>query len=107
MEVKYLDETQLKQSLLTILKKHLKISDYSIFYFGSRCRKNPSEGSDIDIGLEGVAPIELAVLNKIRYDINKLKTLYTFDLVDFSRVDNDFKHIAKQNIEYIHERKNI
>ena len=54
-------------------------------------------------------PLDRDIYNRIKFVLNEeLPTLYTFDLVDFKKVDDDFKKIALKNTEpilYIDERK--
>ena len=44
------------------------------------------------------------VLNDIKEEINSLKTLIFIDIVDFSRISDDFKEIALKERIVINER---
>jgi predicted nucleotidyltransferase len=83
--------------------KHLDLAKYQVFIFGSEAAKKASAGSDVDVGILGPEPLSGAVLDKIRTELESLRTLRQFDLVDFSRVDNSFKAVALQTIKMLNE----
>jgi predicted nucleotidyltransferase len=59
----------------------------SIAYFcsGSRAAGSAAERSDIDIGIEGPAPVPRSALAAIHDELEEAPTLYTIDVVDFVR----------------------
>ena len=67
---------------------------YRTFLFGSWASGEARERSDIDIGIEGPAGIDPAVMMEIREACDALPTLYTVELVDFARVPRDFARNA-------------
>lgn len=75
---------------------------YKLFIFGSQANLKALKNSDIDIGIESAELLEDSLLTKIWSRLEDLPTLYTFDLIDFNRVDDNFKKIAKKNIELLH-----
>lgn len=101
MRLKNYSGKKFKKELLKIIGAYLPLTDYRIFVFGSRVNGKGDERSDIDIGIEGVAPIPLAVMAKIRADVEGLPTLYDVDMVDFKRVEADFRAVALSKIEML------
>jgi predicted nucleotidyltransferase len=72
-----------------------------VWAFGSRVTGKSSDRSDIDIGIEGQAPVPPGVLAKIEEDINALPTLYKIEVVDFKQVSQGFRKVALRKIEYL------
>ncbi len=95
---------RLKEDLLRVLSKHLDLSKYRVFFFGSRVQGRAGRGSDVDVGIEG-PPIDPLTWAQIEEEIENLPTLYRIDLVDFSSVSQEFKKEALERIEVIHEPK--
>lgn len=95
---------KLKAEVLRIVGKHLDLNTYRVFLFGSRVTGTGDEHSDIDIGIEGPAPVPWEIMGKIKEEIENMDILYSIDVVDFSTVGDDFKSVAKQSIEVISPR---
>ena len=106
MRLEYYDEGTLKKELKKIIGRHLDLSQYAVFFFGSRVTGNGDDRSDIDVGIEGMRAVPSDKLWKIRDDIETLPTLYKLDIVDFSNTSDSFRRVAKNKIEYINEPKN-
>ncbi len=102
MKLEHYPVAKLKQQILEIARKYLDIDRYHLFFFGSRINGQGSERSDIDIGIEGTGPIEDKTFFALKEEINKLPTLYKFDLVDFQKASDAFRQVALKNIEDIH-----
>lgn len=102
MRLEHYDEKKLKKELTEIVGKHLDISRYALFFFGSRVSGTGDDRSDIDVGIEGPEEIPLGVMGQIRCELENVPTLYTIDVVDFKGVSEKFYSFAKQRIEYIH-----
>ncbi len=86
-----------------LVQKELINYDFDLFIFGSQANKPELIAADIDVGIKANKPIEPILLNRIKHLLNdELPSLYTFDVVDFSKVDASFAKIALQNIEYLH-----
>ncbi len=81
-----------------VIRRHLPDGAYHIFLFGSRATGSAAERSDIDIGIEGPAPVPRPVLAAIQDDIEDAPTLYTIDVVDFARVSEKFREVAQRRI---------
>jgi len=92
---------QFKTEIINILKRYINITEFKIFFFGSRVDGSGDECSDIDIGLEGREIIKQQVLTRIRHDIENIPVLYKIDIVDFNNVSEDFKKVALKKIELI------
>lgn len=94
---------ELGKQILGILGKYLDLKKYKVFFFGSRITNTGREGSDIDVGIEGPIIPRIA-LSKIEEEIEDLPTLYTIEIVDFSRVTPTFKKVAKQHMELVSQK---
>jgi predicted nucleotidyltransferase len=82
----------------SVIRRHLPDPAYRIFLFGSRATGSASERSDIDIGIEGPAPVPHPALAAIHEELDEAPTLYTIDVVDFVRVPEKFRRVAQQRI---------
>jgi predicted nucleotidyltransferase len=100
MKLEHYPAEKLKEEILKILSKYLDLSQYKVFFFGSRVKGNADERSDIDIGIEG-PEIPSHIKFEIEEELEHLPILYKIDFVDFNNVDEDFKKIAKKYVEYI------
>lgn len=92
---------KIKKDILNIVSKHLDVKNHKIFFFGSRVTGGGNERSDIDVGIEGSAPIPSAAWLEIQSDIENLQTLYKIEIVDFKRVSSEFKETALASVELI------
>jgi len=105
MKLKFVAESKLKKEILRIIGQYLNIDEYKIFFFGSRVNGKGDERSDIDIGIEGTNPISASIMARIKEEINELSMLYSIDIVDFADTDENFRKVAKRNIEVIYSKK--
>jgi len=77
-----------------------------IFLFGSRARrdtKNPY--SDIDIGVEAEKRLTFLHLARIEEALEELDTLYSIDVVDFTKRKDTFSEEAKKSTEVVYEKR--
>jgi len=81
-----------------VIRRHLPDPAYRIFLFGSRATGSAAERSDIDIGIEGPAPVPGQALAAIHDELEEAPTLYTIDVVDFRRVPEKFRQVARRRI---------
>ena len=81
-----------------VIRRHLPDPAYRIFLFGSRATGSAAESSDIDIGIEGPAPVPGQALAAIHNELEEAPTLYTIDVVDFRRVPEKFRQVARRRI---------
>ena len=77
----------LRTAIRESVQKFLDLDRYSLFIFGSEASGTADRRSDIDIGILGPDPVPGAVVQQIREDLETLRTLRPFDVVDFSLVD--------------------
>ncbi len=101
MKLTHYSEKKLKKEILEIVDKHLDLKKYKVFFFGSRIKGNNFERADIDVGIEGLEEIPGGVISEIKEELDKLPTLYKFDVVDFKTVSQKFKKEAKKHIEHV------
>ena len=83
------------------LSRHIILSEYRLFFFGSRVTDaNPSR-SDIDVGIEkiGGGTLPPGVLAEMSEYVRELPTLYKIDFIDFGTVAEEFRDVALQEIE--------
>ncbi|HEU0156160.1 MAG TPA: nucleotidyltransferase domain-containing protein, partial [Stellaceae bacterium] len=74
-----------------VIRRHLNDPAFSVFLTGKA-----QERSDIDIGIEGPAPVSGSTLAAIQDEIEDAPTLYSIDIVDFARVPEKFRRVARQ-----------
>jgi len=92
------DPAAAAQFAAMVVRRHVPDPAYRVFLFGSRAAGSAAERSDIDIGIEGPAPVPHATLAAIRDELDEAPTLYTIDIVDFTRVPDKFRRVAQQRI---------
>ena len=91
------NEDKLIKDAVSIIKKYLP--EAKVYLFGSRACNSFNEKSDIDIAINNKDLIPFDVLYKINEEIENLPTLLSFDIVDLSKVDKDFKQqVLKEGI---------
>ena len=99
----------IRNQILTIIFRHLDKSKTTVYLFGSRAENKNGKYSDIDIGLifeEGEIPSKEYI--NISEEINsQVDTLLKIDVVDFNRVDEEFKNFALKEAQLWHSPKNI
>ncbi len=78
-----------------IVRRHVPDPAYRVFLFGSRAEGKAHERSDIDIGIEGPGPVPLDALSAIQEELDEAPTLYTIEVVDFTRVPEKFRRVAQ------------
>lgn len=101
MRLEHESPEKLKKLILEIAGRHLDLSRYRLFFFGSRVSGSGDERSDIDIGIEGEAPLSASALAGIEEELENLPMLYKIEIVDFKKVSPDFREVALQHTEDI------
>lgn len=101
MRLEYYDLEKLKKEILEIVGKNLDLSEYKVFFFGSRVLCKGSDRSDIDIGIEGSAVVSSQAMDAIKEAVFNLPTLYKIDIIDFKDVDAKFYQVAKEKVEFL------
>jgi predicted nucleotidyltransferase len=59
----------------SVIRRHVPDPAYRVFLFGSRATGTAGERSDIDIGIEGPAPVPRAALAAIHDELEEAPTL--------------------------------
>lgn len=101
MRIEHYPVEQLKKELLGVIGRHLDLTQYRVFFFGSRVEGKGTDRSDIDVGIEGPEPVPFTVMANIEDEIELIPTLYKIDVVDFSRTSQIFREVASQKREFI------
>jgi len=94
---------RLFNSLIKVFEKELEGNGFELFVFGSQANRAKLIAADIDLGFRTNRSLELSTLNRIKHQLNnELPSLYTFDVVDFNKVETSFAAVALKNIEILH-----
>jgi uncharacterized protein len=80
----------------SVVRRHLPDPAYIVFLFGSRAAGTARDRSDIDIGIEGPAPVPRQALAAIEDELEEAPTLYTVEIVDFARAPESFRRVARE-----------
>jgi predicted nucleotidyltransferase len=88
------DILALAREVASIVKHTTRSPAYRLFLFGSHVSGEAGPRSDIDIGIEGPAPLNGQAMQAIREACERLPTLRTIDLVDFASVRPEFRRDA-------------
>lgn len=91
---------EVKKEIVCIFQKELANMDFSAFFFGSRVMGTNTATSDLDIGIEGKTKVPQNILRSIKAQCTAIPTLYSIDIIDFSLLNDEFKKIAKEKVEY-------
>lgn len=93
---------EVKKEVAKIIKDELP-KGYRAFFFGSRVTGTASERSDLDVGIESPdgKEVPFEIMSKIKGRCETLPTLFSIDIVDFSKISADFKKVAREKIEVI------
>lgn len=92
------DPDEAARNAAAIVRRHLPDPFYRVFLFGSRATGTAHARSDIDIGIDGPAAVPGAVLAAIEDELDEAPTLYTIEIVDFARVSEAFRRVARERI---------
>lgn len=93
-----LDPVDAARFAASVIRRHLPDPAYRVFLFGSRAAGSATERSDIDIGVEGPAPVPHSALAAIQDELEEAPTLYTIEVVDFTRVPEKFRMVARHRV---------
>lgn len=86
------------RQVMAIVRRIIADPAYRVFLFGSWATGTARERSDIDIGIEGPAPVDPGAMIEIREACGRLRTLRTVDIVDFSRLARDIRESAAAHV---------
>ena len=93
--------TALRDAVRSVMRRHLEPASCDVFLFGSEAEGRATPRSDIDVGVLGPAAMPGAVMQRLRDELEQLRTLRSFDLVDFSLVDERFRKEALRHAEHL------
>jgi len=96
-----MNRIDLQKNIFKVIASQINPAEYKIFLFGSFAKGEDNRTSDIDIGIEGKYPLSPRIKFQITDELEKLKTLKRFDLVDFKSVSPNFYTKAKSTILYL------
>jgi predicted nucleotidyltransferase len=91
----------LRSEIRRVLIRHLNPNNYRMVIFGSEAAGTTLHGSDIDIGIIGNHKIPGRIVERIRQELEEIRTLRRFDVVDFSCMDENFRRAALKNAEQL------
>lgn len=94
-----LREANLRAAIRDTAGRHLDLRRYRIFLFGSQSSGTAVRGSDIDVGILGDEPVPGRKIERIRGDLEALRTLRRFDVVDFFGAGEAFRTAALKYAE--------
>ena len=80
------------------LSTHFNPDDGFVFIFGSRADGKAKPNSDWDIGVIANKKLSGSALEKARESLEGIRTLQTFELVDFRQVPDSFRKTAMKKI---------
>ena len=94
MKLEHYPVEKLKEDILKILNKYLDLSQYKVFFFGSKVKGNADERADIDIGIEG-QEIPLYIKLEIEEELENLPILYKIDYNELPKILEYLKILSK------------
>lgn len=94
-------DPKLQNDIKDIVFKYLDSINTKVFVFGSRVSETNRKYSDIDLGFESNKSIPYSLVLDIEDEFENSNIPYSVDVVDFSKVSDKFKNIAKQNVMYL------
>ena len=91
----------LRKAVREAVAKHLDLRAYELFIFGSEASGLASPRSDIDVGIRGRQPLAKATIQRIRDELETIRTLRVFDVVDLNSTEPSFRQEALRHAERI------
>ena len=85
------------EEVSAILKRFLP-AEYQAVLFGSRATGHARPRSDWDIGLLGPTALRGAIVEHIREELEEMRTLHSFDVVDLNTVPDFFRKAALKKV---------
>ena len=82
-----------------IIFQFLDPKKYKVFIFGSRVKGKARKYSDYDIGILGKRPLPSYLKVLIEEALEESDLPFKVDIVDFSKVSEDFRKVALKNIK--------
>ena len=87
-----------EETIRKVIVKHVNLEDTFIFLFGSRAEGRAKAASDYDVGLYRGQEIPLALLARIKDELESHPIPVEVELVDFATTSVDFRRLALKRI---------
>jgi len=97
---------KIENNIKNILEENLWKKDFSYFLFGSRAKWNYRKNSDYDIWIYWNKKINFRKYLQLKRCLDD-NIDFPIDIIDFNRVDNNFKELALKNIKIWNKWENI
>ena len=79
--------------------------DADVFLYGSRADGSASRGSDVDVGVNAGHEVDARLLQRARNILEESAIPFKVDIVDFARVDGDFRTVAMKKVQWWKRKK--
>src|SRR4051812_18007474 len=89
-----LSKHDLRDAIRETVGKYVDLRIHELFIFGSEASHSATQRSDIDVGIRGPQPIAKERIQRIRDDLEKIRSLRVFDIVDLAAADPCFPEAA-------------
>ena len=86
-----LSGTALRRAIVDVVERHLPPKSARVFLSGSEASGTARPGADVDVALLGAEAIPLRTIEKIREELERLRTLRAFDVVDLCTTSESFR----------------
>lgn len=97
-------EAEIMQMLKDLFaSRQSDLKQHRVLLFGSRARGNARQRSDFDLAVDGDEPLPLEKFYAIETALEALPTLYRFDWVDLTKVNEGFRAEAMKSARVIYE----
>ena len=104
METVNIREAEILQMLKDLFaSKKADLKKHRVLLFGSRARGDAKQQSDFDLAVDGEEPLPIQKFYEIEDALEDLPTLYSFDWVDLSKVNANFRKEAIKSARVIYE----
>ncbi|KKP46504.1 MAG: hypothetical protein UR39_C0010G0015 [Candidatus Woesebacteria bacterium GW2011_GWA1_33_30] len=91
----------LKNEVKKIVFKYIDPKGVKVFIFGSRASGKNRKFSDIDLGIQSQDEIPVTTKMDLEEGFDQSDIPYKVDIVDFSKVADNFRKAAMQNVIYL------
>ena len=92
-----MDDKLIKEIKKTVFR-HLDPTKVKAFVFGSRASGKNRKYSDVDLGIMAKTAIPTIVKFDLEEEFENSNLPYRVDVVDFSKVSDNFKKVALNNV---------
>lgn len=81
--------------------KHIDPKGAKVFIFGSRAAGTNRKYSDIDLGIMAKNAVPTLIKFDLEEEFDNSDLPYKVDIVDFSKVSDNFRKVALKNVLYL------